>query len=67
MKKEDLRKVVIVGENSTDNRKAYFHEFGITVYLTDDGKDFGVTRAIVEEIDTGLVFMVKPTDLKFID
>ncbi|MCP4457010.1 MAG: hypothetical protein GY816_03125 [Cytophagales bacterium] len=63
MKKDEMRKTVIINSGM----KCYFHEFGTTYYEGNNGVEFGVTGAIVEEIDTGLVYIVKPDGLKFID
>lgn len=44
--------------------KGYFHQWGTRAYPADNGQDFGVTIAIIENED-GQILTIAPEDVKF--
>ena len=50
-----------------ENIEGTFIEFGQRAYLTDNGKDFGITQAIIEQKGTGKIRMVNPEAVTFTD
>lgn len=69
MNRDNLRKVKYTkfpDGSGAHEHNAYFHRFGDFPYPTDDGRDFGVTKAIVEQED-GKVIVIDVKRLKFVE
>ena len=80
--KEELRKVIFnlneqnltIGdlgyedtEGIMDERQGYFHRLGdLIVYDSEHGRNLQQTVAIIEEIDTGIVYEVVPHCFRFV-
>ena len=65
----ELRRIVIKKSNArpgTHDTAAYFHGWGTFAHPTDDGRDFPVTKAIVE-LEDGTMMTCEVTQIKFVN
>lgn len=63
----ELRKVLVKKSNvmgGPPTTPGYFHGWGTFVHPTDDGKDFPVTKAIVE-LEDGTMITCEVSQMKF--
>ncbi|MEO1099274.1 MAG: hypothetical protein AAFX57_16200 [Bacteroidota bacterium] len=45
---------------------ALFHTWGVRPYINEQGADFGVTCAVIEDTRTGQIHLADPKDVVFI-